>query len=37
MDVAQTKKSMRVKTVKKYLNREKMEEWKVIITVFFNR
>lgn len=37
MDVEQRKKSMRVKTVKKYLNREKMEEWKVIMKHFLNK
>lgn len=37
MDVEQRKKSMRVRTVKKYLNGEKEEEWKVIMKHFLNK
>lgn len=37
MDVEQRKKSMRGKTVKKYLNGEKMEEWKVIMKHFLKQ
>lgn len=37
MDVEQRKKSMRGKTVKKYLNGEKEEEWKVIMKHFLKQ